>query len=166
MATLYAYTFARPPGLSLAFLNEDIANVAGVGYRGYVANPSQIEIVSDNAIDDTARAAIARLVVNDTGLTVVANKSQIIANEIDTVDIVCNNPVIAADTALAYTVTFDGAIDGVTYVNGDYASGDAAVESGTVRLTLSTDFVGTYVVTLRRKTSSEFGRVTITAKEA
>lgn len=162
----YAFTISRTPALNLAFLNEDVAAIVGMGYRGYAANPREVEFISDLPISDDARTAIARLVTGDTGLTVVANKAQIIANEVDTVDIVCTNPVIAADTDLAYTVTFSGTIDNVAYINGNYASGDAAVENGAVRLALSTDFVGSYVITLRRKNSSEFGRVSVQAVEA
>ncbi|MDX2138002.1 MAG: hypothetical protein SF123_07890, partial [Chloroflexota bacterium] len=100
------------------------------------------------------------------GLTVVANKSVIQADNSDSASIICNSPILAADASVGYIVHFTGTIDGTAYEAGEYATGTAPVESGVVTLTLAVDFAGSYRVTLRRATPNrEFGTVVVSAVE-
>lgn len=128
--------------------------------------PGRVTIHSNDLFTPAEFAMVKSIIETESyGLTVVTNKPQITADANDTATILCNSPIIAADASLAYTVTFTGVIDGVSYANGDYASGTVPLESGAVNLTLAVEFVGLYRVELRRTTvgALEFGSVTINA---
>ena len=147
-------------------LDPLLRTLIGAKYAGISLSPSRAVLhVNDLLTRDELTRATTAVTTGSYGLTLAVSKPQITADGADSTTIICNNPMIAADSSLAYTVTFTGMIDGISYTDGDYAAGTAPVESGAVTLTLAVEFAGSYHLLLRRTTSGalEFGTATITA---
>jgi hypothetical protein len=147
-------------------LDPLLKTLIGAKYAGISITPRRAVLhVNDLLTRDELTRATAAVTTESYGLTLAVNKPQITADGGDNATIICNNPIIAADTSLAYTVTFSGIIDGIPYTDGDYASGTAPVENGAVTLTLAVEFAGSYRILLRRTAvgALEFGTATITA---
>jgi hypothetical protein len=154
---------------SVGEIETALRQVFGANYLGLASGGGKLTIVTNEPLDYT-QFQLARQIVETGafGLVLASNKAQIVANEQDTATLICNSPIIAADTALAYNVTFTGTANGVDYADGDYASGTVAVEGGAATLTLAVDFAGAYRVTVRRTAPGalEFASRVITASEA
>lgn len=147
-------------------LDPLLKTLIGAKYAGISLAPNRAVLhVNDLLTRDELTRATSAVTTESYGLTLATSKPQIAADGIDSATIICNNPIIAADTSLAFTVTFTGTIDGVTYTDGDYAAGTAPVENGAVTLTLAVEFAGSYHILLRRTALAalEFGTTTITA---
>lgn len=147
-------------------LDPLLKTLIGAKYAGISITPGRAVLhVNDLLTRDELIRATTAVTTESYGLTLAANKPQITADGQDSATIICNNPIIAADTTLAYTVSFSGIIDGVTYTDGEYANGSAPVENGAVTLTLAVEFAGSYYILLRRNapTALEFGTATVTA---
>jgi hypothetical protein len=158
--------FEVSPSMDAGQIESFLKQYLGAKVGGVSSGGGRVVLHANDLLTQTELQMVQSILTTQSyGLTVVTNKPQITANGQDTATILCNNPVIAADTTLAYTVTFTGVIDGVSYTDGDYASGTAALEAGAVNLTLAVDHAGTYRVELRRTAAGakEFGTTIITA---
>jgi hypothetical protein len=164
---MFDFPFERPANLDFAWLDGVLRGVLDARFTGITLTEQRVivhMIERPSAADWSMIDQIIR--TGSFGLTVVANKSVIQANNSDSATIVCNSPILAADASVSYVVHFTGTIDGTPYEAGEYATGTASVESGVVTLTLAVDFAGSYRVTLRRAAPArEFGTVVVNAVE-
>lgn len=158
--------FERPAEFDYISTERKLKMLMGNKYEGLAAG-SVVTIFLEQPPTAQQKAAIqATVETGSYGLTVVSNKTTIVANGTDTANVVCNTPLLAADVNVDFEVRFSGRIDGIEYVFGEWGDGAAAVESGTVTLTLATASAGTYEVIIKRQTGLHFGSVVIQATEA
>jgi hypothetical protein len=164
---MFDFPYERPASLDFAWLDGALRNLLDVRFTGMTLTEQRVIVhmtERPSAADWSMLDQVIR--TGSFGLTVVANKSVILANNTDSATIVCNSPILAADASVSYVVHFTGTIDGTAYEAGEYATGTAPVENGVVTLTLAVDFAGSYRVTLRRAAPArEFGTVVVGASE-
>lgn len=145
------------PGVDYPALAAMLDGVAGTS--GYTANGDMFDVIFleepsgalQNTIDSLV-AGHAQLSLDVSGATLRNGSLEITANGMASASIVCDDAVIASDSALDYAVWLDGAV---------VASGEAAVDTGSVTLNFSTDEDGEYVIEVKRKTGYASGFVRI-----
>jgi hypothetical protein len=136
--------------------------IVGEGFGGISQSPTVVRVHYEGALtSDQVAAIIAVLQTTAYGLTVVADKTTILADDADTATITVSGAVMASDADVNYRVYFSGIIAGVPYVESEWAEGTAAVTSGVATLTFRTPQPGGYHIIVRRTNALHIGRVGI-----
>lgn len=154
------------PVIPLAPLAADrvIRWIVGEQFGGISQSPTMVRVHHEGTLtSDQIAAIIGVLQTTAYGLTVVTDKTNILADDIDTATITVSGAVMASDANVSYRVYFSGSIAGVEYVESEWAMGTAAVTGGAATLTFRTPQPGSYHIIVRRENALHIGRVGITA---
>jgi hypothetical protein len=136
----------------------------GAGFIGLSQSPDDVLVHYNGTLTtDQTAAALTVLSTMVYGLTVVTDRTYLAADDTDTATITVSGSVMASDTQVSYWVYFTGSAVGEEYQDSLWASGTAAVTSGTATLTFKTATAGSYHIVIKRTNALHIGRVEIFA---